>query len=186
VFDVTRWVHDVAPSRGWDPNRIAVGGQSAGAKLAINVAQQAFESGAFRLVALVSLFGACDISRDDGTSPLKSPLVPRSIQTLVLNTLALDPATRREPLASPYYDRDLANTLARSMDELARRLGAEGAWVTYRQFAKTDHGFTYFGTVEVAREAFELLREHLTTAFASPPNTTRAREQVSVAARQDS
>lgn len=178
AYDVTNWVHDVSASRGWDPDRIAVGGQSAGGKLALNVVQQVYDAGEFRLVGLVSLFGAADISRDDRTSPLKRPLVPHMIQNLVINTMGVDVSRRQEALASPYYDQHLADkvpptlietgeydTLGPAMDEIADRLAAAGVAVTHRRFAKTDHGFTHFGTLEVATEALTLLRDFLTGVF---------------------
>lgn len=184
VYDVTKWVHDVSASRGWDPDRIAAGGQSAGGKLALNVAQQTHDAGEFQLAGLVSLYGSADISRDDRTSPLQRPMVPHRVQNLVINTLGVDVSRRREALASPYYDDHLADklpptlietgeydTLGPSMDEIAARLAAAGVTVTHRRFDKTDHGFTHFGTPEVAAEAFTLLRDFLTGVFttATPP-----------------
>jgi hypothetical protein len=80
------------------------------------------------------------------------------------------------------------------MDELEKRLKAEGASITYRQFAKTHHRFTHFGAVEVAREAllrtcrdlgFTICvscdREH---AYCSAPCRVDGRRASALAARQ--
>src|SRR2546427_3044160 len=74
----------------------------------------------------------------------------------------------------PFTRLEFKDTLGRAMDEMAERLKAQGAAITHRKFAKTDHGFTHFGTVAVAREAFELLRDDLLAAYASPAGSIAA------------
>jgi acetyl esterase len=177
-YDVAAWVHASGAANGWDATRISVGGFSAGAKLAMNVCQIAYAEKTFRPVALVSAYGVADVTRSDKTSAKSTAKIPPAVQRLVTETYFVDVARRRDPIASPCFDERLAlavppalimtgeyDTLAPEMDAIAERLLAAGVPVVHRQFARTDHGFTHHGPAAVAREAIELIGEHLRTAF---------------------
>ncbi len=177
-YDVAVWVAETAATNGWDANRISVGGESAGGKLAINVCQMAHMSGAFRPRALVTAFAVADVTRADRTSAKRGAKIAPWLQRLVNDTYFVDAARRTEPIASPLYDENLAHalpatlimtgeddTLAAEMDHIARLLQAADVSVVHRRFAKTDHGFTHGPPIETAREAIGLIGEHLRTAF---------------------
>jgi acetyl esterase len=179
-YDVAVWVVAKAAEYGWNAQRMSVGGESAGGKLAINVCQLAHVSGAFRPRALVAAFAIADMTRADRTSAKPDAAIAPWLQRLVNATYFADAARRTEPLASPLHDPDLAaalpatlimtgadDTLAREMDELAARLAAAGVPVTQRCFAGTDHGFTHTGSIATAREAIELIGKFLHEAFDS-------------------
>jgi acetyl esterase len=168
-YDVAAWVVANAVEYGWDAQRLSVGGESAGGKLAINVCQLAHASGAFRPRALIATYAVADIARADGTW----------LQRLLHATYFADASRRSEPVASPYDDAELAaalpatlivtaagDALATQMDQLAARLLAAGVSVVHRRFAATGHGFTHTGPVAAAREAIGLMGDLLRDAFA--------------------
>jgi acetyl esterase len=177
-YDVALWLHANAQAGGWDPDRISVGGESAGGKLAINVCQLAHAGGVFRPCALVATYAVADVTRTDRTSAKRFAKISPALQRLVNDTYFADIARRSEALASPLFDTQLApalpatlimtgeyDTLAPEMDRLAELLSAAGVPVVHRRFAKTDHGFTHAPPVETAREAIRLTGAHLAAAY---------------------
>ena len=178
-YDVAEWIVRTGRQRGWDGSRLSVLGISAGGKLAINVAQQAYETDAFELRALQLAYATIDSTRSDRTSPLDRPRVSAAVQQLALDTYFADPSRRSEPLASPIFDRDIArkvpptliltgeyDTLGPEMDQFAEDLAKAGVDVTHRMFAETDHGFMHSGPIETVREVLEIVKEHLLTNLA--------------------
>lgn len=180
VYDVAEWVYRNGDRHGWDSTRISVGGASAGGKLAINVCQQARDSGVFQPRALTVEFGTSDstLADDARHSAKKRPLVSRDLVRLVRATYFVDTSRRAEPLASPAFDPHLdalpptlimtgeLDTLAAEMDRFAAQLSAAGVRVTHRRFPDVDHGFTHTKPVETAREAIGMIGTHLRGAFA--------------------
>jgi acetyl esterase len=177
-YDVALWVARTGSANGWDANRISVGGESAGGKLAINVCQLAHAGGAFRPRALVATFAVADVTRTDRTSAKRGAKIAPWVQRLVSDTYFADVSRRSEPLASPLFDERLAaalpatlimtgeyDTLAPEMDRIAETLTAAGVPVTHRRFAGVDHGFTQGPPIATAREAIALIGEHLRAAF---------------------
>jgi acetyl esterase len=181
AFDVAAWAHAHGAEQGWDGGRLSVGGYSAGAKLAINVVQQARDAGAFLPVALAVGYGVTDVGLDPHlrTSPKRRPAIGPRLLRLVQHAYFPDPATRAEPLASPALSPDLTGfppTLVTTgeLDSLeadgqifAEKLRATGADVTYRCFPDVDHGYTHKRPVETAREAITGLGDHLARAYAA-------------------
>lgn len=177
-YDVALWIRANAATGGWDADRISVGGESAGGKLAINVCQLAYAGGVFRPCALVAAYAVADHTRSDRTSGKRFEKIPRALQRLVNDTYFAAASRRSEALASPLFDSNLAlalpatlimtgedDTLAPEMDRLAETLGAAGVSVVHRRFANTDHGFTHHPPVETAREAIALTGAHLAAAY---------------------
>ncbi len=173
-YDVAEWIATNGAAHGWDGSRMAVLGISAGGKLAINVAQQAYDTKAFTLRALMLAYASNDASRTDRTSPLARPMVSAAVQQLAADTYFPDITRRHEPLASPIFDKQIAqklpptliltgeyDTLGPEMDQMADNLAAAGVRVTHHRFAKTDHGFMHFKPVGSARESMELIKAHL-------------------------
>ncbi|WP_328580429.1 alpha/beta hydrolase fold domain-containing protein [Streptomyces sp. NBC_00370] len=183
AYDIAEWIRLHGKDFGWDSARLAVGGLSAGSKLAVNICQQARDAGTPLPVALVSGYGATDMTLPPGhrTSPAKHPAVAPWLIRLMYNTYFADPAARREPLASPALDDDLAgfpptlvmtgtlDAMAPESDCFARRLAASGVAVTHESFPESDHGFTHGKPADVARRSLELIAAHLRTAYAAAP-----------------
>ncbi|RDH78752.1 alpha/beta hydrolase [Mycolicibacterium moriokaense] len=154
-FDVAKWISAEAGARGWDASRLSISGASAGAKLAVNVCQQAYRATDLPLRAAVLAFPVVDLSRDDRTSAKKRPRISPRVQRLAIDSYAADPSVRGEYLASPIFDTDLAaampptliltgefDTLGPEGDALAARLALRDVPVTHHRFSGTDHGFT--------------------------------------------
>lgn len=153
---------------------MSAGGTSAGGKLAINIAQMAHSSGQFELRALALGCAVVDATRTDRSSPKPNPMVNTRLQKLTVESYFPDATRRREPLASPFYDPNLAaalpptlimtgalDTLAPEMDDLATRLTQQGVPVTYRRYDNVDHGFSHFKPIETARDSIALTGEFL-------------------------
>lgn len=179
AYDVTAWAHQHGGEYGWDPNRLAVGGLSAGSKLAVNACQQARDSGLFMPTGLISGYGATDMTLSPGqrTSPSKHPAVAPWLIKLMYSTYFADPATRTSTLASPTRDSDLGlfpptlimtgdtDSMAAESVRFADQLSAAGVAVTRHTFPDTDHGFTHNKPVSTARKALDLIAQHLVQAF---------------------
>jgi acetyl esterase len=173
-YDVVEWVKTHGEELGWDTSRISVGGTSAGGKLAINVVQMMHETGVAPLRAIALGCAVADVTRIYRASAKARPMVSPRMQRLVGNTYFANASRRREPLASPLFDPDLAqampptlimtgglDTLGPEMDLLAERLADQKVEVTHRKFPDADHGFSHYKPVEVARESIELTGTYL-------------------------
>lgn len=173
-YDVVEWVKAHGEDLGWDTSRISVGGTSSGGKLAINVAQMRQEAGVAPLRAIALGCALADVTRTDRMSAKARPFISPRMQRLMADTYFADASRRREPLASPLFDPDLAramppalimtgglDTVGPEMDLLAERLAWQGVEVTHRRFPDADHAFSHYKPVEVARESIELTGAHL-------------------------
>jgi acetyl esterase len=181
AYDVVAWVAAHGDQYGWDGGRLGVGGMSAGSKLAINVCQQARDSGAFRPVALVSGYGAVDmtLTPPERTSPKKHPAVAPWLLNLMYAAYFPDSSGRDECLASPALDDDLAgfpptlvmtaelDSMGAESERFAAKLSAAGVPVTHERFAGVDHGFTHGEPIDVAVAALDTVVSHLKKAFAA-------------------
>jgi acetyl esterase len=172
-FDVALWMRAEAARRGWDASRMSVTGASAGAKLAVNVCQQAYRASDLALRAAVLAFPVVDLTRSDRTSTKKRARISPMIQRLALDAYISDPIIRCELLASPIFDVGLAaampptliltgdlDTLGPEGDQLALHLADRGVMVTHHRFANTDHGFTR-SEAATARDAMNFIGAHL-------------------------
>ena len=96
----------------------------------------------------------------------------------MLNTYFLG-ADLEDPLVSPFYYARFSefpptliltgglDTLRHEMNELAVKMAAEGVDVTHKEFPGVDHGFTHTKPVDVARQAIEMIAEHLRRAYST-------------------
>ncbi|MBF9036753.1 alpha/beta hydrolase fold domain-containing protein [Rhodobacterales bacterium HKCCE2091] len=157
--DVVEWAFANAADLGINPDRIAVGGHSAGGNFATAICLMAAESGAFRPCGQV-----LDYPFTDGVTPTANKLDPRSIMPAwrmdAFNVLyAGTPENLQNPLLSPVLAAPEALEglppaliLVAGLDPLrheARRyagqLIAAGVEVDVRQFADCDHGWVVSG-----------------------------------------
>jgi acetyl esterase len=180
VYDVATWVRDTAGTHGWDADRMTIGGASSGGKLAINIVQQAIDSGEFAPIALSVEFGACDMAKPDSEriSAKQNPIINAALLGVVRGTHFADQSRLTEPLASPArYDR-LAefpptlvltgelDTLRWEMEDFAADLKARDVEVTVHVFPDTDHGFTHYRPESTVRAALTMMGDHLKKAYA--------------------
>jgi acetyl esterase len=185
VYDVFQWVHRNGRRYGWDGRRLAVGGFSAGAKLAINVYQQARDAGTAVPIALVACYPALDMTLTPASrrSALRHPAVGAWLIRLMYATYFVDQAKRGQALASPALDHHLSgypptllligglDSLADEAEQFADKLAFAGVRVSRHYFAQSDHGFTHNAPAAVANSAAELIRSHLDQAFSNLEST---------------
>ncbi|MGH9061528.1 MAG: alpha/beta hydrolase fold domain-containing protein, partial [Acidimicrobiales bacterium] len=176
AFDVAEWARGAG--RGWDGGRLAVGGLSAGAKLAVNVCQQARDAGTPMPLGLISGYGAADLTLGPSqrTSPKKHPAVAPWLIKLMYRAYFAG-ADRGAPHATPGLDDDLAafppslvltgdlDVMAAESERFADLLAAAGVPVTRERFPGVDHGFTHDKPFDVAVRALDLMADHLAEAF---------------------
>lgn len=144
-------VHDVAAHLAADGTPVSVGGFSSGGGLAASVALQARDSGSFVPTLQVLGIPALDLSAEprDGDPGMISP----ELRRLVRRAYLPDPASRREPYASPLLADDLSglppavvltaerDVLRAEGDAYARRLREAGVRVVHDVTPGVDHYF---------------------------------------------
>lgn len=150
--------HDVAAAFADDGTPVSVGGFSSGGGMAASVALQARDTGSFAPTLQVLGIPALDLSAEprDEDRGMISPDLRRLVRRVYLP----DPASRREPYASPLLADDLAglppavvltaelDVLRAEGDAYATRLRAAGVRVVHDTTPGVDH---YFLTEDPAR-----------------------------------
>lgn len=181
AYAATRWVEDNASQIGIDPNRIAVGGDSAGGALAAIVTQFAKEKGAPKLIYQLLFYPMTQLRED-------TPSRQRFAEDVIIHRQALawfrehylgPGASPDDPRAAPLAARDLSNlppayVLTAGSDPLldegrqyADRLREAGVPVEYVCYDQMVHGFISMSAlVETARVAIERAGQALKAAFA--------------------
>lgn len=109
-FDALTWALSAANQFGWDRHRISAGGGGVGAKLAINVAQQAYEQN-IRLSGLIVSYPLLDFTRSDRSTDVEKPKHGPRILDFIADTYFPEKATRTDALASPAFDLALVKKL---------------------------------------------------------------------------
>jgi acetyl esterase len=174
-----RWVAAQANGLGIDPDRLAIGGDSAGGALAALVAQKCKSKAGRQPAAQMLVYPATDLSRDYSTiAGSHLPLAAEGIEWLQSRISRL--TDLNDPAISPLLSDDLAGlppaiVLTAGFDPLreealayARRLASSGVSVRLIHFPGQFHGFLSFDNVlQGAREAFDRLGSALTTLFDS-------------------
>jgi acetyl esterase len=105
----TRWVLANARSLGVDPDRVAVGGDSAGGTLAA-VVSQALRDDARRPAFQLLVYPATDLTRalPSHAHFAAGYFLPKSAGDFYLGHYVPDPATHTDPRGSPLFARDLS------------------------------------------------------------------------------
>ncbi|MXR29936.1 alpha/beta hydrolase [Pseudomonas sp. PICF6] len=182
-FAVLEWLADQAATLGIDPQRIAVGGHSAGGNLATGVANLAREHQRLRVVHQVIDYAAVDLAADPELkrSTSDKPLLGPGLMRFFNRCYLSDPAHARDPLASPLLatveqlqGMPPATVITAEYDILlaegqayAQKLRQAGVAVTERMFTGCDHMFTHLGPDASAQQAWQLIEDSLRKAFAS-------------------
>ncbi|MFC6431352.1 alpha/beta hydrolase [Nocardiopsis tropica] len=177
-YDAYLWVRGSGAARGWDGDRVSVGGPSAGGHLSLGVALTAIERGAPSPAALSVEFAPVDLTLPNAqrTSTRSRPIVGDALMDTVMNTYFAG-ADTSHPLVSPALHPALDrlpptlvitaehDTLRDEADRFADSLRRAGVEVTHRMFEGVDHGFIYHRPAEPARAAISLMGDHLGSAF---------------------
>lgn len=177
VYGVAKAMHADYKKYGIDPNRMAIGGHSAGGNLATAACLMAADRAEFGFVCQVLDFPPLDLA----TSPFEKPcpkgaIKPKTAEEYDLCYVSAD-EQRRNPLVSPVYAReeDLAKLppaliVLAGHDSLhdeglryAHLLEQAGVSVELRDLPGEKHGFVYFkskATDPVVGTMVEFLARH--------------------------
>ena len=177
----TRWVHSHASELNLDPNRLAVGGDSAGGNLAAVVSIAARDAGDLPIAFQLLIYPATDQHRNtpSHTSNGQGYLLTTETMDYFTGHYIADPAHYQDWRASPLLHIDLtklppALVLTAGYDPLrdegaayAERLTAAGNRATYVCFERQIHGFITMGKVlDEANAAVALCAVELKRALA--------------------
>ncbi|HUE90585.1 alpha/beta hydrolase [Pseudomonas sp.] len=180
-FAVLEWLAEQAATLGIDPQRIAVGGHSAGGNLATGVANLAREHQRLRVVHQLIDYAVLNLAQDPAlkVSSLDKPLLGAGLVRFFNSCYLSDPAQARDPLASPLLatvdelrGMPPATLITAEYDILrlegeayAEKLRQAGVVVTEQMFAGCDHMFTHLGPDDSAEQAWQLMEDSLRGAF---------------------
>lgn len=180
-FAVLEWLAEQAATLGIDPQRMAVGGHSAGGNLATGVASLARGHQRLRVVHQLIDYAALDLVKDPGakSSTIDKPLLGAGLGRFFNSCYLSDPAQARDPLASPLLatvdalrGMPPATLITAEYDVLrgegeayAEKLRQAGVAVNERMFAGCDHMFTHLGPDDSAEQAWQLMEDGLRGAF---------------------
>ncbi|UOQ70919.1 alpha/beta hydrolase [Hymenobacter cellulosilyticus] len=179
-YEVLKWVHEQATTLGYDADRLAIGGRSAGGSITAAVALLVKERQEFALALQVLDYPSlnlADRTEEKHVVPRKNQVLSVELASFFKHMYVPCPADRLHPLASPLLAPDLSGLapaliLTAEYDllrdegrEYARKLQAQGVAVTHQEFAGTDHGFTLLGPKAAAQQAWELMATSLRQAL---------------------
>jgi acetyl esterase len=180
-FAVLEWLAEQAATLGIDPQRMAVGGHSAGGNLATGVANLARGHQRLRVVHQLIDYAVLDLTQDPAlkVSSLDKPLLGAGLVRFFNSCYLSDPAQARDPLVSPLLATvdELqgmpATTLITAEHDILRgegeayaeKLRQAGVPVNERMFAGCDHMFTHLGPDDSAEQAWQLIEDGLREAF---------------------
>jgi len=176
---VTEWVARNGRRHGWDGDRLAIGGQSAGGNLAAGVCLAVRDNGSIAPVLQVLNYPPLDLAADPSTKLARTakPLIRPSMAKVFNNAYVPDESSRTDPLASPLWAVDLAGVapalvitaeydlLRDEADRYAARLADAGVPVGHHVMPGVDHGYTHVEPTGPLREALTLMTDALTKAW---------------------
>ncbi|HEY8010726.1 MAG TPA: alpha/beta hydrolase fold domain-containing protein [Rudaea sp.] len=156
IVDVVRWLHANADSLNIDASRLAIGGDSAGANLAVGTGLFLRDAGeAERLRGMLLIYGCFtnELSQQamNGFGAEGNLLTSAEMTTFWANYLAT-PADALDPLASPlraqlgglppaFLMSGRCDVLAEQSDAFAARLRAAGVAAVLNEYAGATHSF---------------------------------------------
>jgi len=178
------WLAREAAALGLDPDRIAVGGDSAGGTLATVAAIRARDEGGPRIVHQLLIYPGTDLVGETESERLfaRGYFLDADFAELCIAAYLPNAADRAHPWASPLHTPSLANLppatiftaecdpLRDEGEAYTERLRAAGVAVDYRMCAGMFHGFaSMFGILPEADQALDHAAARLTDAFARVP-----------------
>jgi acetyl esterase len=173
-YAVVKYAKDHAVELGVDPERIAVGGHSAGGNFSAAVCLMDGERKELGLKALILDYPPLDIATDPYLKPRPKKALSPKMSRVYDAAYAGDREAAKNPLISPYYAsvdqvRGFPPTLVitAGLDSLAPeaeafkdKLIAAGVEVTFKRFEGARHGFNLMGEPG-ADESWQMMIDHL-------------------------
>lgn len=172
-----RWTRANVQRHGGDPQRLAIGGDSAGANLSAAVINELRDEISFRAALLI--YGAFDMAaswRDyDRYAPEEDPVLPKYIMKMMMDAYLSGGAATDDPRVSPLFA-DLRHFppscfIAGAIDPLFGEsvsmrdtLQALGCECEFHRYAEMPHAFLQFDLPEAAQgidAASRFVRRHL-------------------------
>jgi acetyl esterase len=172
-----RWTRANVQRYGGDPQRLAVGGDSAGANLSAAVINALHDEISFRAALLI--YGAFDMAaswRDyDRYAPEEDPVLPKYLMRMMMDAYLSGGASSDDPRVSPLFA-DLRHFppscfIVGAVDPLFGEsvtmrdtLQALGCECEFHRYAEMPHAFLHFDLPEAAQgidAASRFLRRHL-------------------------
>ena len=184
AYTAIQWVAENAARLSGDPNRIAVGGDSAGGNLSAVVALMARDRGGPPLVYQLLIYPVTDSSFDTPSyhDNAQGYFLTLDSMRWFWNHYLRSEADRENPYAAPLRAKDLhglppALVVTAEFDPLrdegeayAARLRAAGVPAELQRYDGMTHGFFSMGAmVDQARAAMNDVGAKLQAAFAAPP-----------------
>jgi acetyl esterase len=177
-FVAIQWAAAHAGELGGDPNKVLVGGDSAGGNLTAVVAQMARRTGNVKLAGQVLFYAAVDGANLDTPSYKeygeRSLGLPRRDVEWFLEQYTPDPKDRLDPQVSPLLANDLSNlppalvvtaefdVLRDEGEAYARKMQAAGGKVQLMRCNGMIHGFlSMIGLIKRATLYFEQVAEEI-------------------------
>ncbi|WP_433583736.1 alpha/beta hydrolase [Paenibacillus amylolyticus] len=177
-YDVVQWVHANPQSLSVNPSLFAIGGHSAGGNLAAAVCLLNQQRGSeLPIVLQVMDYAVLDVATDPAEKPSFEEAIPAEIAR-TFNAMYLEtPEDAQDPLASPVLATSVEglpealiitaekDSLAQEARTYAARLEASGVKVTLKEYEGAAHGFTHFGDLQMAEDAWYRMSDKIREAF---------------------
>jgi acetyl esterase len=185
VYAIACWAATIgAAEQGWDGDRLAIGGQSAGGNLSASACLRARDEGGFRAALQVLVYPPLDLAQDPGDKHARTakPLISPGLARIFNFSYVTDPARRTDPLASPLYAQDLSglppalvvtadyDLLRDEGDRYARLLAEAGVPVRHHVVPGVDHAFTHVEPTGPTRDFLDVVVAEVLATWAG---TTR-------------
>lgn len=179
-YDVLKWVHEHPEHFSTHANHMAIGGHSAGGNLAAAVCLLNQQQGTgIPIVLQIIDYAPLDLVTDPAEKPSFEEAIPAEIAK-TFNAMYVETAEdTRNPLASPVLAESLEglpealiitaekDSLAAEGRSYAERLKQAGVKVFHKEYEGAPHGFTHFGDLAVAEDAWHLMSNKLKEAFSA-------------------
>jgi len=179
-YAVTRWLAEQGASIGADPERLAVGGDSAGGNLATVVARMARDRGGPALRHQLLVYPVTDhaFDTDSYQENAEGYMLTRDMMRWFWGHYLADPSQGDDPLASPLRAKDVAGlpaatVITAELDPLrdegeayAEKLIAAGVPTRLTRYSGVFHGFFAMSSViDQGRRAVEQSAQALRESF---------------------
>ena len=185
AYSATKWVAEHAGDIGWDPRRIAVGGDGAGGNLAAVVTLMARERGTPSLIFQILIYPMLDAStmRPSWFTESDAPTVTRESKHKLLSTYLPTAANLGDSFISPIRAQNFKNLPPALLmtygghdpmriegEEYIRRLKEDGVVAKVSLYPQAIHGFFLMaGELDAGKKCIDEVATTLRNAFNSMP-----------------